>query len=193
MYHCWLIWFYSILTPAQRKVCAHAIQNKGFHVLDAALKQVKSEEATAHDPEHVTVIRELILRYQGGFAALNDAVQVRLQSWFQTVAGISFANNRRLSEIGLDEMTRVPRSRSTEHRSLSDTALIVIHDYEEPCMHESANDGNCLVVEGTCIDGDDEELCIEPSNDDNHRSAKRAPSRRGSAIPLLSNFDETEI
>ena len=43
-------------------------------MLDAALKQVKSEEATANDTEHVDVIRELILRYQGGFAALNDAV-----------------------------------------------------------------------------------------------------------------------
>ena len=48
-------------------------------------------------------------------------------------------------------------------------------------------------IASTGIDGDDEELCIEPSNDNNHRSAKRAPARRVSAIPLLSNFDETEI
>ena len=113
---CWFTRFSSILTPAQRKVCAHAIQSKGFRVLDAALKQVKSEEATANDTEHVDVIRELILRYQGGFAALNDAVQVRLQSWFQTVAGISFANNRRLHEIGLDETKSMKHgSRSAKH------------------------------------------------------------------------------
>ena len=165
-------------------------------MLDAALKQVKSEEATAHDIEHVTVIRELILRYQGGFAALDDAVQVRLQSWFQTVAGISFANNRRLHEIGLNQTKSMKHgSRSAEHKSLFDTELEVDNDFVEPGMQRSANDGNYLVMEGTDIDGDDEELCVEPLNDDKHRSVKqkRAPSRRGSAIPLLSSLDESEI
>ena len=81
----------------------------------------------------------------------------------------------------------------TRRKTLWDTELEVVDDFVEPSMQQSANDGNNLVVEGTGIDGDDEELCIEPLNDDNHRSAKRAPSRRGSAIPLISNFDETEI
>ena len=82
---------------------------------------------------------------------------------------------------------------STRRKTLWDTELKVDDDFVEPSMQQSANDVNYLVVEGTGINGDDEELCIEPSNDDNHRSAKRAPSRRGSAIPLLSNIDETEI
>ena len=92
-------------------------------MLDAALKQVKSEEATANDTEHVDVIRELILRYQGGFAALNDAVQVRLQSWFQTVAGISFANNRRLHEIGLDETKSMTHGSSLAEHKYSETEI----------------------------------------------------------------------
>ena len=109
-------WWGRILTPAQRKECAHAFRSKGFHVLDDALNQVKSEEAKANDDEHVTVIRELILRYQGGFAALNDAVQVRMQSWFHTVAGIRFANKRRLSEVGLDEAKGFKHSAASVER-----------------------------------------------------------------------------
>ena len=85
-------------------------------MLDDALNQVKSEEAKANDDEHVTVIRELILRYQGGFAALNDAVQVRMQSWFQTVAGIRFANKRRLTEVGLDKVKGLKHSSASVER-----------------------------------------------------------------------------
>ena len=102
--------------------------------------------------------------------------------------------NRFQTAAGLDETKSMKHdSRSAEHKSLLDTELKVDDDFVEPGMQQSANDGNYLVVEGTGIDRDDEELCIEPSNDDNHRSAKRALSRRGSAIPLISNFDETEI
>ena len=100
-------------------------------MLDAALKQVKSEEATAHDPEHVTVIRELILRYQGGFVALDDAVQVRLQSWFQTVAGISFANIRRLHEIGLDETKSMKHGSRSADRLNSEYLVIANSNNDE--------------------------------------------------------------
>ena len=83
-----LFLFFSILTPAQREACMTVIKVEGFPAIDNALSQVKSEEATASVEADLKAIQALITRYQGGYNALNEAVKVRLRSWFQNIAGI---------------------------------------------------------------------------------------------------------
>ena len=63
------------------------IKVEGFPAIDNALSQVKSEEATASIEADLKAIQALITRYQGGYTALNQAVKVRLRSWFQNIAG----------------------------------------------------------------------------------------------------------
>ena len=63
------------------------IKVEGFPAIDNALSQVKSEEATASVEADLKAIQALIESYQGGYAALNQAVKVRLRSWFQNIAG----------------------------------------------------------------------------------------------------------
>ena len=65
-----------------------AIKVEGFPAIDDALAHVKSEEATASVAADLTAIKALIESYQGGYDALNEAVKVRLRSWFQNIAGI---------------------------------------------------------------------------------------------------------
>merc|ERR1712166_1105639 len=79
-----------ILTPAQREACMTIIKVEGFPAIDNALSQVKSEEATASVEADLKAIQALIESYQGGYTALNEAVKVRLRSWFQNIAGIRF-------------------------------------------------------------------------------------------------------
>ena len=64
------------------------IKVEGFPAIDDALAHVKSEEATASVAADLTSIKALIESYQGGYDALNEAVKVRLRSWFQNIAGI---------------------------------------------------------------------------------------------------------
>jgi hypothetical protein len=79
---------HSILTPSQRTLCAQVIKERGLRVVDEALVHVKSEEAEASIEADLKAIRELIQRFQGGFTALNNAVKVRLRSWFKDIAGV---------------------------------------------------------------------------------------------------------
>ena len=64
------------------------IRVEGFPAIDSALSQVKSEEATASVEADLKAIQAIITSYQGGYAALNEAVKVRLRVWFQNIAGI---------------------------------------------------------------------------------------------------------
>ena len=64
------------------------IKVEGFPAIDDALAHVKSEEATASVAADLTSIKAQIESYQGGYDALNEAVKVRLRSWFQNIAGI---------------------------------------------------------------------------------------------------------
>merc|ERR1712166_131952 len=83
-----------ILTPAQREACMTVIKVEGFPAIDNALSQVKSEEATASVEADLKAIQALITSYQGGYTALNEAVKVRLRSWFQNIAGIRFLSDK---------------------------------------------------------------------------------------------------
>merc|ERR1712166_1679659 len=80
-----------ILTPAQRKACTRAVNDEGFTAVDDALAQIKSEEATASVEADLKAIQALIMQSHGGYTALNEAVKVRLRSWFQEITGIRFA------------------------------------------------------------------------------------------------------
>ena len=80
-------YFCSILTPAQRKACTTAVKDEGFEAVDNALAQVKSEEATASVEADLKAIQALITQSHGGYTALNEAVKVRLRSWFQDITG----------------------------------------------------------------------------------------------------------
>ena len=80
-------YFCSILTPAQRKACTTAVNDEGFKAIDDALAQVKSEEATASVEADLKAIQALITQSHGGYTALNEAVKVRLRSWFQDITG----------------------------------------------------------------------------------------------------------
>ena len=77
----------SILTPAQSKACSAAVKDEGFEAIDNALAQVKSEEATASVEADLKAIQALITQSHGGYTALNEAVKVRLRSWFQDITG----------------------------------------------------------------------------------------------------------
>ena len=48
---------------------------------------MKSEEATASVEADLKAIQALITQSHGGYTALNEAVKVRLRSWFQDIAG----------------------------------------------------------------------------------------------------------
>ena len=82
-----LFLFCSILTPAQRKACTETVHLEGFEAVDNALACVKSEEATATVEADLKAIQALITQSHGGYTALNEAVKVRLRSWFQDITG----------------------------------------------------------------------------------------------------------
>ena len=82
-----LLLFCSILTPSQCKACTTAVMDEGFEAVDDALAQIKSEEATASVEADLKAIQALIMQSHGGYTALNEAVKVRLRSWFQDITG----------------------------------------------------------------------------------------------------------
>eukprot|EP00040_Diaphanoeca_grandis_P027124 m.153705 g.153705 ORF g.153705 m.153705 type:complete len:2258 (+) comp30843_c0_seq3:182-6955(+) len=135
-----------ILTPSQRKACAQAIRNQGFKVIDNALNKVKSENAIATEPADLKAIRELILRYQGGFVALNDAVRVRLRTWFQTIAGIRFAkslhgsNHKTTQKVVDDHMTGFGFEETTFDGDNVDTAHAIANVNENAISPEMSDD-----------------------------------------------------
>ena len=82
-----LFYLLRILTPAQREACITAIHKEGFEAIDDALANVKSEEATASVDADLKSIQAVIMRYQGGYHALDEAVKVRLRAWLAHVTG----------------------------------------------------------------------------------------------------------
>eukprot|EP00040_Diaphanoeca_grandis_P029880 m.175857 g.175857 ORF g.175857 m.175857 type:complete len:1282 (+) comp31832_c1_seq5:147-3992(+) len=107
-----------ILTPSQRKFCADAIKNNGFRVIDQALDQVKSENATATEKADFEAIKSLIEGYQGGYTALNEAVKVRLRSWFHKITGIRFARTS-AANMNLPPSPMLSNTSDTNHISFT--------------------------------------------------------------------------
>merc|ERR1712166_731958 len=89
-----------ILTPAQRKACTETVHLEGFEAVDNALAHVKSEESTASVEADLKAIQALITQSHGSYTALNEAVKVRLRSWFQDITGIRFARSISKQPIG---------------------------------------------------------------------------------------------
>eukprot|EP00040_Diaphanoeca_grandis_P036065 m.228619 g.228619 ORF g.228619 m.228619 type:complete len:1687 (+) comp33543_c0_seq1:183-5243(+) len=144
-----------ILTPQQRELCSKSIHTNGFKVIDNALEQIKSENATATHKEDLEAIRALILRFQGGFMALNNAVQVRLRSWFQRIAGIRFANNdvRMMSD--------------SYNRSLDPTAASSIAETSLTFEHASDNWGFANHIANTEVNSRGDNAITDVEESDN--------------------------
>ena len=79
-----------ILSPKQAQTFRDRINADGSdaRAIDAALAQVKSENAEASVEADLEAIRTLIRKYSGGFGTLNDTVKQYLRRWFVSQGGV---------------------------------------------------------------------------------------------------------
>jgi len=136
-----------ILTPAQRKACSAAVKDEGFEAIDDALAHVKSEEATASVEADLKAIQALITQSHGGYTALNEAVKVRLRSWFQDITGIRFAKT---------SCTKQPK----RQQSANDGNYLVVEAQDQNRLNSEylviANSDDDEPVYGFDVDDDDD-------------------------------------
>lgn len=159
-----------ILTPSQREECKKKIQMEGFQVIDRALERVRAEDATATEQADLEAIRTLIMRYQGGYPALNRAVQVRLRTWFQTIAGIRFG--KQSSTIN---KLRTPRGSRPKSLITSETKRLG----RLPRSLAKSPPSSPPIVENCAIELPDEQNLPETSDSvQSHTSRRRSDTLR---------------
>ena len=72
-----------ILTEEQNASFLEAMNTEGYHAIDRAVGNIRSENATASREDDLAAIRALVLSKPGGFATLNSTVkQVRWKDSF---------------------------------------------------------------------------------------------------------------